>query len=161
LDSNILRGKVVLSHYNLVDGEFGLGDDFGFVEGIEIASLPTLHIVQLVQLNGVIQRLLVPGSRRPPHKLRQPPVQWLLPTLESGPRRPSTPRLLPTHSKSTGGTLTGGDTASLTLLAVSGSRGGYNVVEGELDVFDVVNGVSVAGDTFFEVEDFHAECVLG
>jgi len=44
---------------------------------------------------------------------------------------------------------------------VSGSRGGYEVVEGEFHVFDVVDGVSVARHAFFEIEDFHGEGVGG
>ena len=153
LHGHPLGGEVLTSHDDLVDGKLGLGDRAGDQEGIEVDRGTLGGAVELVELYQVVNLLLVPGSHRLAGELGQAAVQRLLPPLEARTGGPAGAGLLTPHPEAAGGTLPGGDTASLAALALATARGGAEVVEGE---FLFVDG-RLVGRAALPVEDFHGQ----
>ena len=160
LNGNVLGGKVVASDDDLVGVELGLGDGLGLKERIEIGSRSGGNAVEGIQLDEVVLLLGVSGSRGLSGELGQPTVEGGLSSLESRSGGSSGAGLLSTHSESAGGSLSGGDTASLSGSGLAGSGGGSEVIEGELEVFDVVD-VRLVGLAALPVVELHGEATGG
>jgi hypothetical protein len=160
LNGNVLGGKVVAADDDLVGVELGLGDSLGLKEGIESGSRSRGDAVERIQLDEVVLLLGVSGSRGLSGELGQPAVEGGLSSLESRPGGSSGTGLLSAHSEPTGGSLSGGDTASLAGSGLAGSGGGSEVVKGELEVFNVVD-VRLVGLAALPVVELHGEAAGG
>lgn len=156
LNGNVLGGELVASDNNLVGVVLGLGDGLGLEKGFEIAGRSGGDSIKRIQLDQVVCLLGVSGSHRSALELGQPAVERVLSSLESGSGGSTAAGLLSTHSETAGGTLSGGDTASLAALGLAGSGGGAEVVEGELEVFDIVD-VGLIGLAALPVVELHGK----
>lgn len=139
LDGDVLGGEFVASDDDLVGVELGLGDGVGLEEGVEIAGRSGGDTVKRIQLDEVVFFLGVSGSHGSPGELGQPAVEGGLSSLESRSGGSSGSGLLSAHTETAGGSLSGGDTASLAGSRLAGTGGGAEGVEGEFEVFDVVD----------------------
>ena len=82
----------------------------------------------------------MPWSGGLPYELGEPPVKGLLPTLKACAGGTAGTTLLTPHAETAGGALAGGDTATLALEPLPGTRGGLEVVEGEYCTLSVIEG---------------------
>ena len=160
LDGNILGGVVVASDHNLVRVKLGLGDGLGLEERVEIAGRSGGDAVERIQLNQVVFFLGVSRSHWSARELGQPAVEGLLSSLETGSGGSSGAGLLSTHSEPAGGSLSGGDTASLAGSGLARSGCGAEVVEGELEVVDIVD-VGLVGIPALVVVELHEKSAGG
>ena len=111
-------------------------------------------------MDQVVCLLGVSRSHRSALELGKTTVERVLSSLETGSGRSSGAGLLSTHSESAGGSLSGRDTTSLAGLGLSGSRSRAEVIEGEFEVFDIVDG-GLVGLTALPVVELHGESTGG
>mmetsp|Transcript_9286 Transcript_9286/g.19476 ORF Transcript_9286/g.19476 Transcript_9286/m.19476 type:complete len:222 (+) Transcript_9286:143-808(+) len=156
LDGDVLGGEFVASDDDLVGVELGLGDGVGLEEGVEIAGRSGGDTVKRIQLDEVVFFLGVSGSHGSPGELGQPAVEGGLSSLESRSGGSSGSGLLSAHTETAGGSLSGGDTASLAGSRLAGTGGGAEGVEGEFEVFDVVD-VGFVGLAALPVVELHGK----
>lgn len=98
------------------------------------------NIVEFIKLDNIVDLSLVSRSQRLSNELGKTSVQRLLSTLESSSGWSSRTGLLSTHTETASGTLSSGDTTSLSLLSVTGTRSWSDVVLGEFEVVKVIDG---------------------
>mmetsp|Transcript_24296 Transcript_24296/g.55355 ORF Transcript_24296/g.55355 Transcript_24296/m.55355 type:complete len:211 (-) Transcript_24296:152-784(-) len=154
LHGDTLGRKFLLSRDHLVNPIFSLGDVPRLEKRAEAHGASLGGPVDLVRLDEVVHRLGVSRSHGLADELRQPAVQRLLSSLEPGPRGTAGATLLTAHAESAGGSLTGGDAASFSFLAVTGSGGRLEVVQGEDEGLGVVDG-GLVGLAALPIEHLH------
>jgi len=114
------------------------------------------NAVEFIKLDNIVDLSLVSRSQRLSNELRKTPVQGLLSTLESRSDRSSRTRLLSAHTETASGTLSSGDTTSLSLSAVLGTRSWSEVVLGEFKVVKIIDGGFVSLSAL-PVENLHTK----
>mmetsp|Transcript_17191 Transcript_17191/g.26150 ORF Transcript_17191/g.26150 Transcript_17191/m.26150 type:complete len:220 (+) Transcript_17191:180-839(+) len=155
LNGHSLCGEVFASNNHLVNGLLRLGRGPGLEKRVKAHRTSLSGTVNVIQLDQIKDFLVVSRSSRSALELRQPTVKGLLSSLESGASGPTRTRFLSPHTKTTGGTLSGGDTASFTVFALTTTRSRAEVVEGE---FLLVDGRFV-GRAALPIVNFHAKLV--
>mmetsp|Transcript_20552 Transcript_20552/g.58421 ORF Transcript_20552/g.58421 Transcript_20552/m.58421 type:complete len:204 (-) Transcript_20552:115-726(-) len=160
LDRDVFGGEFLSADDDLVDWVLGLGDGLGLQEALEVAGGPGWDVVQSIKLDDVVDGPLVSRPQRLSDELGKTSVERVLPSLETGAGWSAATGLLSSHSEAAGGSLSGGDTATLSLLAVSGTWRRSQVVKGELEVVEVVD-VALVGLPSLPVENLHGELAGG
>jgi len=156
LDGNVLGGERLPSDDDLVDVVLGLGDGSVLEKALEVDGGPGLGAVELIELDGVVDGLGMSGSHGSADVLGKAAVEGLLTTLEAGAGGTAGAGLLSAHAEAAGGALASGDAAALALLLLTGAGGGLDVVKGEFDVLDVVQGRLIGGAAL-PVEQLHGK----
>mmetsp|Transcript_8954 Transcript_8954/g.20818 ORF Transcript_8954/g.20818 Transcript_8954/m.20818 type:complete len:226 (+) Transcript_8954:118-795(+) len=155
LDGDALGREFLASDHNLVDVELGLCGGTRLDQALEADSAPLLAAVDVIELDEVVFRLLMPRTRGPSGELGKAAVQRLLSSLEARPGGTAGAGLLAPHAEAARGALSGGDPPSLALLPLARSGSGLDGAERPLG-FEVVHGGLVSGPSL-PVVKFHGK----